>query len=731
MELQVSDTICRLVGDDVDAIALRALESLQLNPSTRSGLYAITLATRLELKTIDRTKLPKSYDDVGRIHPFGVGGDVENGPFYVVVIWAAGQLVRKKLGLLPRHFYIMLSDSDNSDDEVAAEKGIDTLLPGQFPASLSKDLLDHLTFTLLAFDQYDRAMPFCVELIFASHESYRGFLRYADIALKVKSYKLSMLSYAAAFQRADEHSIKEYCIKKMIQCSLHTEWGSVFKEGEILGLPQPILPLLGSPWTEELRCRLSSATLAPILCLESRERLFSLKNIEDSVNLESNFQKLPRFFRWLIPFHFAIMSTPREESDIATLASPHLGIRHILTLTEETPIPKQWLSGNNIKHTYLPIPNYHPPTIEQMDFIIRLFQEEHNLPLLVHCGGGKGRAGTVAACYLSAYGFGKPQADLTQPTIPAGDAVAALRVIRPGSIETPQQEAFVSQWASAIWKRRCIILPLPEEPLSCSPDIEGELGPENDLFVLVGLPGSGKSWFSQALIARNPKGWTHISQDESGSRSFSESEIGRASGRVLLDRCNSSADDRRIWLKLASWAVKPVCIYFEYDPNLCISRAQNRANHPTLPPGNRVRNAVDQMQKSFVKPSLGEGFKAIVTIRSFAASREIVMLLSPAISVFKYPRTPHLLNLGAATDDDLISQSSAPPTDGHIVITEKVCFTFRPSLCCFYLWLIRRAGGRGKYGYFIVIKASNNGAKSCSLRQYINARAIQKAGALD
>jgi atypical dual specificity phosphatase len=84
------------------------------------------------------------------------------------------------------------------------------------------------------------------------------------------------------------------------------------------------------------------------------------------------------------------MSTPRNKSDIAALASPHLGIRHILTLTEETPLQKSWFAGIAIRNTFLPIPNSRPPSIEQMDLIMRLMEDEDNLPLLVHCGGGKG-----------------------------------------------------------------------------------------------------------------------------------------------------------------------------------------------------------------------------------------------------------------------------------------------------------------------------------------------------
>lgn len=85
-----------------------------------------------------------------------------------------------------------------------------------------------------------------------------------------------------------------------------------------------------------------------------------------------------------------------------------------------------------------------------------------------------------------------------------------------------------------------------------------------------------------------------------------------------------------------------------------------------------MRNAVDQMDKSFVRPTLKEGFKAIVTIRSFAAAEELVLRLSPPVNIYKFPRTPHLINLGAATSDDVFTDASCWANSGNIVITEKV-----------------------------------------------------------
>jgi atypical dual specificity phosphatase len=76
------------------------------------------------------------------------------------------------------------------------------------------------------------------------------------------------------------------------------------------------------------------------------------------------------------------------------------------------------------------------------------------------------------------------------------------------------------------------------------------------------------------------------------------------------------------------------------------------------------------MHKIFVRPRLDEGFKAVVIVRSFSAAQDLVLRLSPYITIFKFPRTPHLINLGAASSDDIITDLAA--REGHVVITEKI-----------------------------------------------------------
>lgn len=88
-----------------------------------------------------------------------------------------------------------------------------------------------------------------------------------------------------------------------------------------------------------------------------------------------------------------------------------------------------------------------------------------------------------------------------------------------------------------------------------------------------------------------------------------------------------------------------------------------------------MRRAIEQMVKVFLEPSLSEGFSAILRIRSFSAAEEFISRVSP-VTLFKFPRTEHLINLGSVTEDDLVSDLGSLSLDStipsHVVITEKV-----------------------------------------------------------
>jgi atypical dual specificity phosphatase len=661
-----------LTGSGVEQIACTVIQACS-HPSNEEinaqVPHHIILLSNDELRNLSSSaqdQLQRTADDfiTGRIFCAGIGGG-KGDVLFAVIIWTVGQQLRKRLGLPPKHFHITLTSRDDHD----MDKGVRSLLPDQASVECP-EFLDHSSFTSFIFAQYPEARGTALKLMNTCPDSQKGFLRFADASLGLGHFKDAMLAYAQAYERANGNDkLQEYCIRKMVECSRETEWGAVLQEHEKTCLPPASLL---SPWSMLLKEKLSSLELTASLCLEPRDALFIPTNPD-------HHYKLPRFFRWVIPFQLAVMSTPRNGEDIDVLASPHLGIRHVLTLTEETPLPQSWFRNKPISNTFLPIPNYNPPSIEQMDIIIQLLDDEKNIPMLIHCGGGKGRAGTVIACYLAAYGFKKPNPCLIQPEMAASDAITTLRTLRPGSIETQQQEAFVSKWCSTIWKRQSIYPSRPSEPPPSPMEVEGSINrAQSNLFILVGLPGSGKSWFSKALVARGRKNWTRVSQDDTGSRSQCESAISRGTGYnfTMLDRCNMSGVERKEWVHLASnWAKSPVCVWFDYDAELCTSRAQMRIGHPTLPPGRRVCNAVTQMQQQFVRPHLSEGFSAIVRIKSFEAAMELVHFLIPlSNALIKFPRTTHLINLGGATPDDIVASDSAlgHTVQGRVTVTEKI-----------------------------------------------------------
>ena len=139
---------------------------------------------------------------------------------------------------------------------------------------------------------------------------------------------------------------------------------------------------------------------------------------------------MPGNFSWLLPGRVAGMACPvmddeewLREQGVASLVS--------LTLTPPS-------IGFRILH--VPIPDMHSPSVTQLraavDFIRAAWDEGGGVA--VHCGAGIGRTGTVLAAVLVAEG-----AD-------AQEAIAEVRAVRPGSIETPEQEQRVHEFAVSL-----------------------------------------------------------------------------------------------------------------------------------------------------------------------------------------------------------------------------------------------------------------------------------------
>lgn len=118
-----------------------------------------------------------------------------------------------------------------------------------------------------------------------------------------------------------------------------------------------------------------------------------------------------------------------DSRDRAELES--LGIGAVLSLTERNPFPEGPPDG--IVHRHVPIPDFSVPPPEDLARAVRFLreQDEAERPVLVHCGAGLGRTGTVIACWLVSEGVDPDR------------AIAIVRRARPGSVETAGQEACV------------------------------------------------------------------------------------------------------------------------------------------------------------------------------------------------------------------------------------------------------------------------------------------------
>lgn len=135
-------------------------------------------------------------------------------------------------------------------------------------------------------------------------------------------------------------------------------------------------------------------------------------------------------FSWLIENQLAGVSYPRSEDELVLLQQ--LGVKALLSLTEK-PVPAHLLLKYEFEVKHIPLADFTAPTLDQVEQAIASIDGflARDLPVVVHCGAGLGRTGTILASYLVSQGYS------------AKDAIEQVRTKRPASIETPAQEAVI------------------------------------------------------------------------------------------------------------------------------------------------------------------------------------------------------------------------------------------------------------------------------------------------
>ncbi len=146
-------------------------------------------------------------------------------------------------------------------------------------------------------------------------------------------------------------------------------------------------------------------------------------------------------FTWVEANCLAAMARPGRkrdlERDLAFLQSA--GLTELVSLTEE-PIPAEMLARYGMTGLHLPVADFTPPTMAQIDqFLAAVAQaRQEGRAIGIHCTAGKGRTGTMLATYLVSKGLAAPA------------AIAKIRRLRPGSVETPEQEARIAEFAASL-----------------------------------------------------------------------------------------------------------------------------------------------------------------------------------------------------------------------------------------------------------------------------------------
>ena len=150
-------------------------------------------------------------------------------------------------------------------------------------------------------------------------------------------------------------------------------------------------------------------------------------------------RQLIEYFRsgratWIEPGRLVACRYPKDQH-LRDLADG--GIKVVINLYAD-PHPQAILNELGLEQVHVPVADFDVPNAEQVQLVVNNITNAlaAERPVAVHCGGGLGRTGTMLACYQVTLGAAPDE------------AIAALRKLRPGSVETKEQEQFVRDFAA-------------------------------------------------------------------------------------------------------------------------------------------------------------------------------------------------------------------------------------------------------------------------------------------
>ncbi|XP_061699476.1 dual specificity protein phosphatase 23b [Syngnathoides biaculeatus] len=141
----------------------------------------------------------------------------------------------------------------------------------------------------------------------------------------------------------------------------------------------------------------------------------------------------PNNFSWVVPGKVAGLALPRMTAEYQYLLDH--GVQHLVCLCERK--PPHYDTCPKLRLHHIKIADFTPPSPPQIDKFLAIVEEANTKGegVAVHCMHGHGRTGTMLACYL-----------VETRKMSGIDAINEIRRLRPGSIETRDQEKAVVQF---------------------------------------------------------------------------------------------------------------------------------------------------------------------------------------------------------------------------------------------------------------------------------------------
>jgi len=139
------------------------------------------------------------------------------------------------------------------------------------------------------------------------------------------------------------------------------------------------------------------------------------------------------------------------------------------------------------------------------------------------------------------------------------------------------------------------------------------------VLILVGLIGSGKSTFAQALEHNLPTSFRRCNQDDLGNRRSVEAlarQTLKSGLSVCIDRTNFDVQQRAHWIRIARDFSAPVWVLvFDTPVQVCLERLRTRTGHPTIKGFNQASKVLNLFHSQFQYPRPNEGYDSILYLK--------------------------------------------------------------------------------------------------------------------